>query len=58
MTEKAKEHDSMMNSLDWSLENSTGLDWLTLANTKQYKAISKAVWELVHGTYEAEDIDE
>lgn len=50
--DKSKEHDSVMNSLDWSLENSTGMTWLEIAKTKQYDVISKAVWELVHGVYE------
>lgn len=57
MISKAKEHDSIMNSLDWSLENSMGVEWRVFANTKQYKAISLAVWELVHNEYEPEDID-
>ncbi len=57
MLEKSKEHDSIMNSLDWSLENSMSVDWLVFSNTKQYKEISKAVWELVHGTYQEEEYD-
>lgn len=57
MSDKYKEHDSIMNTLDWSLSNSMGVDWVVFANTKQYKAISKAVWELVHGEYEHEEID-
>lgn len=54
MLDKSKEHESVMNSLDWSLENSTGMTWLEIAKTKQYDVISKAVWELVHGVYEKE----
>lgn len=57
MSDKYKEHDSVMNCLDWSLGNSMGVDWDVFANTKQYKQISKAVWELVHGEYEHEDIE-
>jgi hypothetical protein len=56
MNDKYKEHDSVMNSLDWSLSNSMGVDWDVFANTKQYKAISKAVWELVHFEFEEEEI--
>jgi dihydroneopterin aldolase len=48
---KAKEHDIIMNSLDWSLENSTGLSWLELSDTVEYKEISSAVWRLVHGEH-------
>lgn len=54
MRNKYKEHDSVMNSLDWSLQTSMGVDWDVFANTKQYKIISSAVWELVHGEYELE----
>lgn len=50
-----KQHDSIMNSLEWQLENATGMEWLQLANTKQYQAISKAVFEIVHGKFESED---
>ena len=51
MNGKYKEHDSI-----WSPSNSMGVDWGVFANTKQYKAISKTVWELVHGEYEHEEI--
>lgn len=50
-----KKHDSIMNTLDWSLENATGLDWLEFSDTKQYKAISRAVWEIAHGQLDKDD---
>jgi hypothetical protein len=56
--DKTKEHDSVMNSLDFSLSCSTDMSWLELANTQQYHVISKAVWDLVHGIttpFEEED---
>lgn len=30
MNDKYKEHDSVMNTLDWSLSNSMGVDYLKL----------------------------
>lgn len=53
-----KTHDGTMNSLDWSLENATGLDWSTMANTKEYQAISSAVWNLISGNYTKLDEDD
>lgn len=50
MTEdKSKSHDSVMNTLDWSIECATGLDWKEFSQTKQYDKISEAVWQIVHG---------
>lgn len=53
-----KLHDSTMNSLDWSLENATGLDWMEFSQTLEYETISKAVWNLVANTYTKKDEDE
>lgn len=47
--DKSKSHDSIMNTLDWSIECATGLDWMEYSQSVQYNAISKAVWQIVHG---------
>lgn len=58
MENKSKLHDSVMNAVDWSLENATGLEWLEFCDSKQYKAISRAVWEIVHGALDKGEDDE
>ena len=44
-----KKHDSIMNSLDCSLEISTGLIWTEFASTIEYDLISDAVWKICAG---------
>lgn len=47
-----KMHDSIMNTLDWTLENNLKQDWAEFASTKQYDRISQAVWQLCAGEAE------
>lgn len=53
--DKSKSHDSVMNTLDWSIECATGLDWMEFSQTKQYDKISEAVWQIVHGEVESNE---
>lgn len=47
-----KMHDSIMNTIDWTLENNLKQEWKEFAATKQYDRISAAIWELCSGEIE------